>query len=199
MRCGAIGHTERVREAWMISVRGYTCICTKYYFFDFFFFQAEDGIRYLTVTGVQTCALPISDVISESGRLGVARVVRLSLVLARDLLAAPLPDAVDDWVEGDPGLAELAALARQRVFATERRPVESAERFRFYAKARERWRDKARCAFHTVATPTIPAVQAAALPAGLQPLYYVVRPLRLVAKWGVKLATLQRRPPSATT
>src|SRR5256886_5898186 len=28
---------------------------------DFFFFQAEDGIRDLTVTGVQTCALPISD------------------------------------------------------------------------------------------------------------------------------------------
>src|SRR2546421_465651 len=26
----------------------------------FFFFQAEDGIRYLIVTGVQTCALPIS-------------------------------------------------------------------------------------------------------------------------------------------
>src|SRR3989440_7610716 len=25
-----------------------------------FFFQAEDGIRYLIVTGVQTCALPIS-------------------------------------------------------------------------------------------------------------------------------------------
>src|SRR2546430_9662723 len=30
------------------------CYCT------FFFFQAEDGIRDLTVTGVQTCALPIS-------------------------------------------------------------------------------------------------------------------------------------------
>src|SRR6266853_4721293 len=27
--------------------------------FFFFFFQAEDGIRGLTVTGVQTCALPI--------------------------------------------------------------------------------------------------------------------------------------------
>src|SRR5437867_10894403 len=25
-----------------------------------FYFQAEDGIRYRTVTGVQTCALPIS-------------------------------------------------------------------------------------------------------------------------------------------
>src|SRR5688572_31993662 len=29
-------------------------------FLLFFFFQAEDGIRDLTVTGVQTCALPIS-------------------------------------------------------------------------------------------------------------------------------------------
>src|SRR5207245_4588470 len=27
---------------------------------SFFFFQAEDGIRDATVTGVQTCALPIS-------------------------------------------------------------------------------------------------------------------------------------------
>src|SRR2546430_7525522 len=32
--------------------------CCRACFF-FFFFQAEDGIRDLTVTGVQTCALPI--------------------------------------------------------------------------------------------------------------------------------------------
>src|SRR5690349_22444589 len=32
------------------------------FFFFFFFFQAEDGIRDLYVTGVQTCALPISSV-----------------------------------------------------------------------------------------------------------------------------------------
>src|SRR5438093_1016284 len=31
-----------------------------FYFFFFFFFQAEDGIRDWSVTGVQTCALPIS-------------------------------------------------------------------------------------------------------------------------------------------
>src|SRR5205085_4737542 len=30
-----------------------------------FFFQAEDGIRDLTVTGVQTCALPISQAVSH--------------------------------------------------------------------------------------------------------------------------------------
>src|SRR5688572_33355437 len=32
-----------------------------------FFFQAEDGIRDLTVTGVQTCALPISSEPPASG------------------------------------------------------------------------------------------------------------------------------------
>src|SRR5689334_23887400 len=34
------------------------------FFIFFFFFQAEDGIRDGTVTGVQTCALPISVVIT---------------------------------------------------------------------------------------------------------------------------------------
>src|SRR2546429_5375093 len=37
----------------------------------FFFFQAEDGIRDVAVTGVQTCALPIScDSGPSAGRLG---------------------------------------------------------------------------------------------------------------------------------
>src|SRR2546430_7430839 len=35
-------------------------VLVAYCFIFFFFFQAEDGIRDLTVTGVQTCALPIS-------------------------------------------------------------------------------------------------------------------------------------------
>src|ERR671922_303360 len=34
--------------------------CRRSYLFCFFFFQAEDGIRDDLVTGVQTCALPIS-------------------------------------------------------------------------------------------------------------------------------------------
>src|SRR5256886_11366886 len=44
--------------------------------FFFFFFQAEDGIRDLTVTGVQTCALPISgrDVSSTPIRHKPARI-----------------------------------------------------------------------------------------------------------------------------
>src|SRR3982750_4597070 len=36
--------------------------------FVFFFFQAEDGIRDLIVTGVQTCALPISRELNDRNR-----------------------------------------------------------------------------------------------------------------------------------
>src|SRR5256884_1833188 len=35
--------------------------------FVFFFFQAEDGIRDVAVTGVQTCALPIYEEAKDSG------------------------------------------------------------------------------------------------------------------------------------
>src|SRR5438067_8943397 len=41
-----------------------------YCFFFFFFFQAEDGIRDRNVTGVQTCALPISVHLLGTCRMG---------------------------------------------------------------------------------------------------------------------------------
>src|SRR2546430_3782377 len=45
----------------------------------FFFFQAEDGIRDLTVTGVQTCALPISRAsTAAAGHVQRARMVLLA-------------------------------------------------------------------------------------------------------------------------
>src|SRR2546430_8971289 len=60
--------------------------------FRFFFFQAEDGIRDLTVTGVQTCALPIyylqlieGAANEESRVLEVARISRALKAIAREL------------------------------------------------------------------------------------------------------------------
>src|SRR2546430_8928570 len=52
---------------------------------SFFFFQAEDGIRDLTVTGVQTCALPIYmiELTEVTKRYGTKLAVdRLNLSLA---------------------------------------------------------------------------------------------------------------------
>src|SRR5205085_7621264 len=49
-------------------------ICTSVFLFFcfFFFFQAEDGIRDLTVTGVQTCALPILSLEGHAWELDLA-------------------------------------------------------------------------------------------------------------------------------
>src|SRR5258707_1158944 len=52
-----------------------------------FFFQAEDGIRDIGVTGVQTCALPISTVVEA----GAAMTGRPLTVTAICLWAAVLP------------------------------------------------------------------------------------------------------------
>src|SRR3712207_6905074 len=49
-------------------------MCLKhiaYISFVFFFFQAEDGIRDIGVTGVQTCALPIYRVKAVMEKLGL--------------------------------------------------------------------------------------------------------------------------------
>src|SRR5256886_10435093 len=68
---------------------------------DLFFFQAEDGIRYLTVTGVQTCALPILPLASRWAREARAlpeqllALVRAGLVAARHEDAAPLGDLAE--------------------------------------------------------------------------------------------------------
>src|SRR5437667_8504426 len=59
-------------------------------FFFFFFFQAEDCIRDRDVTGVQTCALPISATgIREGARTGLAAVVT-GLLFAATLFFVPL-------------------------------------------------------------------------------------------------------------
>src|SRR2546430_7690588 len=47
------------------SHRGRATMCATF----FFFFQAEDGIRDLTVTGVQTCALPIFEAHKAAARI----------------------------------------------------------------------------------------------------------------------------------
>src|SRR2546427_4835942 len=85
---------------------------------DLFFFQAEDGIRDLTVTGVQTCALPILDVYA----LPLARVMevlhapRTSLgwfdgraVLDRRSHTLPLVD-LRQWLDVTPAASTLLTI-----------------------------------------------------------------------------------------
>src|SRR5256886_12205294 len=61
----------------------------------FFFFQAEDGIRDLTVTGVQTCALPISGELAKVAeiRYGKIAAAERDLKQAQERFSAVQKDA----------------------------------------------------------------------------------------------------------
>src|SRR2546430_13098607 len=92
-----------------------------------FFFQAEDGIRDLTVTGVQTCALPIFEAALEV-RAGIHAGRRMALVI--DLVAGlPIILAAEEVVEADLVQAGRARVCRQ---------VRSEER-RVGKEGRSRW------------------------------------------------------------
>src|SRR3712207_7793384 len=86
------------------------------YGFFFFFFQAEDGIRDIGVTGVQTCALPI-----------------LTL----------LPAALDAQLQRDAGLSHfeymVLAMLSERPSRTARMTELRSEERRVGKECRSRW------------------------------------------------------------
>src|SRR5256885_9757767 len=96
---------------------------------EFFFFQAEDGIRYYKVTGVQTCALPISgEVASRHPLLGL---VHHPLALEWGL-PAERADALHR--------SEQAALAAVReVVVTSPATAKRSEERRVGKECRSRW------------------------------------------------------------
>src|ERR1022692_5069708 len=68
-----------------------------------FFFQAEDGIRDYKVTGVQTCALPISALLRGRG----IRTTILSTGLLLERNAARIAEGVDEVIVSLDGPAKI--------------------------------------------------------------------------------------------
>src|SRR2546429_3381540 len=74
-------------SVWLVKRTGLVEVCWNVKVGGFIFFQAEDGIRDVAVTGVQTCALPIS-----TEGLTLLRRVRAKFVDLQFVLLLEAPD-----------------------------------------------------------------------------------------------------------
>jgi len=128
-------------------------------------------------------------VLAESRRLGAHRALLLGLRLARDLLAAEVPERLVPMMEADAAVAALAGRVRRRLFAGRGQPG-LLEGSTFFLRARERLGDRVRYCARLAATPYVRDWAVMPLPGAMSPLYYLIRPFRMIGRYAA--AALRR-------
>jgi len=126
------------------------------------------------------------NVIEQARISGSERMLLLGLYLTKSLLGSSLPETVLQRVRSDPAVGEIAERVQNRLFSENGFEV-SFEKIRFevdHLNMRERWRDRARYCVLTLMTPDEEDWMSVRLPASLWPFYYVLRPIRLIGKYG---------------
>lgn len=113
--------------------------------------------------------------------LRAGRILRLGLHLAHDLLEAPLPGEVEDWIRGDRRIGSLAGRVRRSLFSAEG----AAHYLPMQFGLRERFSDRVRLAYSSLFTPTQDDWAHVQIPDRLYSLYYLMRPLRLARKYAL--------------
>jgi hypothetical protein len=116
-------------------------------------------------------------------KLGSERMLLLGLVLAAELLDAPVPPKLLKRAERDGALRPLVDRVQSRLLDVSAEPPGIFERNLLRIQARERLRDKLRFCLDLIATPRVADWETVTLPPWLAPLYYLVRPFRLVLKY----------------
>lgn len=124
-------------------------------------------------------------VIRDAEQLHVARIVRLGVALANRLLDAPVPSSVAQWIDDDPRIPRLLAWVAARLFTPPHCPSARQQWavFQFEMAVKDGAREQIRDGFRRVMYPSANDWAAAGLPDVLFPLYHVIRPARLLARY----------------
>jgi hypothetical protein len=136
------------------------------------------------------CAYPSMNwprLIAEARALGSERMLRLGLFLANELLGAPLPVEVERGTRADLVVASLTTRLRSWLFVDPEQQPGTLASIPFHLKARERWRDRMRYCLRLALTTTAGDWALVRLPSPFFPLYYLLRPIRLVGTYGTEL------------
>jgi hypothetical protein len=124
--------------------------------------------------------------VREAAASRTRRMLLLGLSLARDLLGAALPAEVSRMIERDAAVAWLAARVRGRLFEPAHLPPRLSEICAYHLKLREKYRDSLYQLLCSWIKPAQADWAAVRLPGRLSFVYYLVRPLRLAKKYGLK-------------
>lgn len=130
-------------------------------------------------------ALHYDDIFERAAGMHSIRMLRLGLALSRDLLGAALPKPIDDRLDRDRSVPFLVARITQNLAVDHEGHVDMVSASTFRMKARERFIDRAAYCLKLATTPTIKDWAWVSLPRLLFPLYYILRPLRLVVQRGL--------------
>jgi hypothetical protein len=126
-------------------------------------------------------------VVSFSSTSGSLRMLFLGLVLARDLLDASIPEEVMEKADADPMARRLAQKVEKKIFKSSNGSFGTLNDLLFYFKVRERLKDRIQHCLRLSTAITPEDRSFFSLPTFLSPLYYLIRPIRLMKKYGLKL------------
>jgi Uncharacterised nucleotidyltransferase len=133
-------------------------------------------------------------------KLGCKRLISLGLLLAGELLAAPLPEEVWQWVKSDRVAKSLFIQVKEELFSESSQEIGEIEKTIFHIRTRERLQDKVYSFVGLMdhsgwLTPTEKDLNFLSLPRFLHWLYFFIRPIRVFREYGLSpLKNLVLRP-----
>jgi hypothetical protein len=126
----------------------------------------------------------------QAESLGSRRILNLGLYLAHDLLETSLPPEMQQRIRSDRVAKKLSAQVCAKLFTEMEYPPPAREKFFFLLRARERWGDKIHYVWRCAAMPSGRDMIVFQLPEFLMPLYWLLKPVRLVFEMILRLKTI---------
>jgi Uncharacterised nucleotidyltransferase len=131
---------------------------------------------------MQLPALNWNWISSQARALGIVRILRVTLLLAQQLLKAAIPAAIENDIRNDHEAQAWSQSIGETIVSGGSVDAESWRYFRMMMSLRERPRDRVCLLWRLALTPGPSEWESVRLPASLFPLYRIVRLWRLAAR-----------------
>jgi len=124
-------------------------------------------------------------VLDNASGLGAERILLFGLLLANDLLGIALPEKVLHKAEAEATIKLLAAQRCENFFLDVASPIRAWESSFSHIRVWKCFKEKVRYCLGLAFTPNVKDIELLKFPASLFSLYYLMRPMRLAAEYGM--------------